>query len=820
MLFDGIPEEKRHNFDSIAIEQTLPNKNASDGANDESIKSRGVCVLEDESFQSRMCERMLSSWKQNLFCDMCVFVRCSSTWQEFVDEFKDAKEFPVSYFDDGLALIKMHSLVATASPLLRTSLIAATARNTAKLHRMKSDEDLKLGKRARSDNSSIASTPSTTSQIRSKEVEGLPEGASLATPGRSQDTASERSGLISFSLSNEHIEGCAFIRVVSFLYTGRLQLCEVTVSETLRASRYLGISEAVSICVLYLMKKLQPCNALSICALGNLFKCGSLEELADEYLSDHFMEVTDDVEWGELASDAVKRLLSRDNLTCDSEASVVRALLKWATYERTSDTDADAEAEADPKSGEETSQQVANKSPDSSTGNTDMEEDADGETNDENQENLENEDNEGAEDAEDRLVAFSAILRDGSIRFAHLSDEEIETLTQEIRAAGEPLLKEWLAAVTGENRKRRRRRLNVAKTRKVDSKMLGENEEDDEHPDHEHEEEEEDEETEPSSHMPRMRRYRTSAGCQVEEKKCIVTLNGHVGYVYAVIESPKGELVSGSRDQSIRVWDFNATRPGETPPSKVLYGHTDRVFGLCWTSSGKLASCSFDQTIRIWDPVSWECEKVLEGHSAWVVALSTCQGQLVSGSADSTVRVWDEQTWTCSNVLSGHTDHVYGVAGVVVPDTGKHLLATGSQDTTVKLWDPSQNWKDIATMQGHKGPIRSVKQCGRFLASASADLTIRLWIIAGKNIGSPAGTLIGHSSVVETLASIPQPNDGQPVLASASRDKSIMIWNPRTKSCLKTLVGHRNWVKSLCVLHDGNIASASADGTVRVWDPT
>ena len=94
--------------------------------------------------------------------------------------------------------------------------------------------------------------------------------------------------MMTFSLSNASIEGCAFFRLVRFLYTGTLQLCDVTIAETVRACSFLHVSSAMDLCEKYLLSKMQPCNALSICALGNLFDCGNLEEQADEYLNDHF----------------------------------------------------------------------------------------------------------------------------------------------------------------------------------------------------------------------------------------------------------------------------------------------------------------------------------------------------------------------------------------------------------------------------------------------------------------------------------------------------------------------------------------------------
>ena len=58
-------------------------------------------------------------------------------------------------------------------------------------------------------------------------------------------------------------------------------------------------------------------------------------------------------------------------------------------------------------------------------------------------------------------------------------------------------------------------------------------------------------------------------------------------------------------------------------------------------------------------------------------------------------------------------------------------------------------------------------------------------------------------------------------LASASKDHTIIIWNPTTGSVLYLLKGHCDIVNAIAYSEDGALlASASDDGTARVWNPT
>lgn len=165
--------------------------------------------------------------------------------------------------------------------------------------------------------------------------------------------------------------------------------------------------------------------------------------------------------------------------------------------------------------------------------------------------------------------------------------------------------------------------------------------------------------------------------------------------------------------------------------------------------------------------------------------------------------------FTLRHVLRGHTHWIGRIAWS--PDGA--FLASPSADETIRIWH-AQNGACMHTLQGHTDGILSVMWSpdGQQLASAANDGTIRLWKATG---GNSLRTLKGHNDGVKSVAWSP---DGQR-LASASDDKTVRLWNAANGKSLQTLKGHTDCLKTV-VWSPSNqvIASASMDGTIRLWE--
>ncbi|WP_416212377.1 WD40 repeat domain-containing protein [Nostoc sp. DedQUE09] len=118
------------------------------------------------------------------------------------------------------------------------------------------------------------------------------------------------------------------------------------------------------------------------------------------------------------------------------------------------------------------------------------------------------------------------------------------------------------------------------------------------------------------------------------------------------------------------------------------------------------------------------------------------------------------------------------------------------------------------TLGGHANSVNGVSFSpdGKMLASASDDHTVKLW---DTSTGQEIKTLIGHTNWIWGVSFSP---DGK-MLASASKDKTVKLWDTSIGKERKTLTGHTNEVNRNSFSPDGKmLASASKDKTVKLWD--
>lgn len=113
-----------------------------------------------------------------------------------------------------------------------------------------------------------------------------------------------------------------------------------------------------------------------------------------------------------------------------------------------------------------------------------------------------------------------------------------------------------------------------------------------------------------------------------------------------------------------------------------------------------------------------------------------------------------------------------------------------------------------------RGVYEGLGDDGSLLATASGDRTVRFWNPRTRTpVGEP---LSGHTGAVHAVAFSP---DGT-LLATGGGDHTVRLWDPRTRTPVgDPLTGHTGWVRSVAFSPDGALlATASGDGTARLYE--
>jgi WD40 repeat protein len=100
---------------------------------------------------------------------------------------------------------------------------------------------------------------------------------------------------------------------------------------------------------------------------------------------------------------------------------------------------------------------------------------------------------------------------------------------------------------------------------------------------------------------------------------------------------------------------------------------------------------------------------------------------------------------------------------------------------------------------------------GTLLASASNDKTIKLWDM---KTYQDRATLNGHTDVVSSVAFSP---DGA-TLVSGSGDNTVKMWDMKTGKAYTTLLGHNHQVLVVSICDNGKLlASGDLSGNIKLW---
>ncbi len=294
------------------------------------------------------------------------------------------------------------------------------------------------------------------------------------------------------------------------------------------------------------------------------------------------------------------------------------------------------------------------------------------------------------------------------------------------------------------------------------------------------------------------------------------SLDAHTGPVHAVAWSPDGgRLASVGEDQVLRV--FNASTDDEIHSLRHPGGIP---LELAWDPSGdRFATAALDGILRIWNAADGTLLQELSGTADTPRCLSWSPrgNRLAAGGDGGDITVWTVTEGTVNRTLSGHDERVNAVRWA----TDGGWIASGSDDGTVRIWNTADG-SCAAVVQSAGGWIHAVawSSDNRRLAAVTQDGVLHVW----KMIVDPATGNLRTDELYTRVTSQRKPwlsvlwsQDSRYLLTGGVAPR-LMVWDAETGEALQTLRGHLGIVRRLAGQPKGErFASASADGTVKIW---
>ncbi|KAI9023286.1 WD40-repeat-containing domain protein [Hyaloraphidium curvatum] len=283
-------------------------------------------------------------------------------------------------------------------------------------------------------------------------------------------------------------------------------------------------------------------------------------------------------------------------------------------------------------------------------------------------------------------------------------------------------------------------------------------------------------------------------------------LEEHKDEVWHVNFSHDGRaLVSASKDSTAIVWSVQ-----DGTVIHVLAGHKDAVAFVAFSPDDKLLlTCSNDKTLRLWDVSTGSCKNTLSAHTEAVTSCAWLPSgdRFVSGSLDKHICVWS---------LAGEVVHSFmgsRVTDLAVNATGDRLVVV-CHEKKIRLYD-LESFQELRSVQ-ETDSITSLclSMDGTNALVNLATQEIHLWDLSNSSLvrrftGHKQGRFVIRSSFAGVNHSF---------VASGSEDAHVYIWNKDHGVLIEVLRGHSSTVNSIASWRH-LIASASDDGTVRIWGP-
>lgn len=261
-------------------------------------------------------------------------------------------------------------------------------------------------------------------------------------------------------------------------------------------------------------------------------------------------------------------------------------------------------------------------------------------------------------------------------------------------------------------------------------------------------------------------------------------------------------------------------------PDHVLVGHMADITGVAVTQKGEVVSASEDQTVRVWQTQP-EQERLILKHFSPVraVAASPVANRVLSGANDGVGRIWDLDSGKTAPVVELKGGHKGAVNCVAWSPDGK-WCATGGEDRNIVIWDAEsgQVVAQLPVQQGHRGGVTSVQfipgpaEGQLYLVSVGrGDNTMLAWQLGAdaKAVGAPRN-LGRRGGDVTVLGFDPR---GRQALFDQGKELRILSIPDGTLAGVISAGGSANFTTMALFSPTGSmiLTASGNDGRLQLW---
>jgi WD40 repeat protein len=246
----------------------------------------------------------------------------------------------------------------------------------------------------------------------------------------------------------------------------------------------------------------------------------------------------------------------------------------------------------------------------------------------------------------------------------------------------------------------------------------------------------------------------------------------------------------------------------------ILNKHDGAVTSLMLLNENYLLSASDDETIGVLELSNYACVRGMVDHKDCITSIINLPNNcFVSCSRNGIIKFWNfDKTFNCYKTI---IQEDYYLDNLLLLSNGNIAFHAECYNEFYIIILNAKNDYECKNMMlpAHSGLIFSlVNVRDNLIASASYDKTITIWDI--EQCVSLV-TLVGHKKAVFTLLTMNEFN----ILLSGSEDNSIKVWNIFDDcNCIKTFNAHNSEVTSLLALPGGYFASGSLMGDIKIWN--